>query len=121
MFRRVHGLLSFPDIIDMASRVTCTYPYTYFNSPSNIDEPEIDDGRGPPPPRITVRRDGPSMTASKAQNPEMTGNEGISPFTDEQCLLASPLVKGFDLKTKEWGILFVDKLANIKWNEEAFD
>jgi len=61
------------------------------------------------------------MTALKAQNPEMTRKEDLSPLTDEQCMLASPWVKGFDLKSKEWGLFMVDQLADISWNDEAFE
>ncbi|KAI0193662.1 P-loop containing nucleoside triphosphate hydrolase protein [Xylaria flabelliformis] len=47
--------------------------------------------------------------------------ENFAPLTDEQCLLATPWVKGFDLKSKKWYELRVDELRPITWNDEAFD
>jgi hypothetical protein len=29
-------------------------------------------------------------------------DEVLEPMTDEQCILANPLVKGFDMKDKDW-------------------
>lgn len=29
-------------------------------------------------------------------------NEDLRPMTDEECLLANPVVKGFDLKARQW-------------------
>ena len=47
--------------------------------------------------------------------------ENLSPFTDEQHLLATPWVRAFDLKTKQWCEVRVDELTPVAWNDEAFD
>jgi len=36
-------------------------------------------------------------------------------------MIATPWLKGMDLKTKEWGLFFIDELQDIVWNEKAFD
>ncbi|KAL7953250.1 P-loop containing nucleoside triphosphate hydrolase protein [Trichoderma compactum] len=43
-----------------------------------------------------------------------------TPLTDEQCLLCTPWVNGFDLKAKEWGLFLVEKMKDIVWNDDAF-
>ncbi|RWA05440.1 hypothetical protein EKO27_g9667, partial [Xylaria grammica] len=47
--------------------------------------------------------------------------ENLQPLTDEQCLLATPWVIGFDLRSKDWCELRVDELQPVTWNDEAFD
>lgn len=47
--------------------------------------------------------------------------EDLGPLTDEQCMIATPWLRGMDLKTKEWGMFFIDELHDIVWNEKAFD
>ncbi|KAI0446361.1 P-loop containing nucleoside triphosphate hydrolase protein [Xylaria telfairii] len=47
--------------------------------------------------------------------------ENLEPLTDDQRLLATPWVKGFDLKSKQWCELRVDELQPMTWNDEAFD
>ncbi len=47
--------------------------------------------------------------------------ENLQPLTDEQRLLATPWVRGFDLKSKQWCELCVDELRPMTWNDEAFD
>ncbi|KAL2071329.1 hypothetical protein VTL71DRAFT_12564 [Oculimacula yallundae] len=58
--------------------------------------------------------------ASAAKGPaERT--EDLSPLTDEQAMLATPWVKGFDLKSKDWCELNVEDLKEMTWNDEAFE
>ncbi|KAI0398636.1 P-loop containing nucleoside triphosphate hydrolase protein [Xylaria palmicola] len=47
--------------------------------------------------------------------------ENLQPLTDDQLLLATPWVRGFDLKSKQWCELHVNELQPITWNDEAFD
>lgn len=48
--------------------------------------------------------------------------EDLRPLTDEQCMLTTPWMKGFDLKSKDWCELRVDDLKeDMVWNDEAFD
>lgn len=50
----------------------------------------------------------------------MERKEDLTPLTDEQCLLCTPWVNGFDLKAKEWGLFLVEKMKDIVWNDDAF-
>lgn len=61
------------------------------------------------------------LTAVKPSGGSLKRTENIQPLTDEQCLLASPWLKGLDLKTKDWAQFNVDELDEIVWNEAAFD
>ncbi|CAK7199226.1 hypothetical protein SEUCBS139899_001900 [Sporothrix eucalyptigena] len=42
-------------------------------------------------------------------------------LTDDQLLLASPMVKGFCLRTKKWLEFYVDEVRPVRFNEHAFD
>ncbi|KAH7313972.1 P-loop containing nucleoside triphosphate hydrolase protein [Stachybotrys elegans] len=42
-------------------------------------------------------------------------------LSDQQCMLASPMVKGYCLNTKHWAQFNVDSVADIVWNDQAFD
>lgn len=60
----------------------------------------------------------------KAVKPSGTGLkrvEYLQPLTDEQCLLATPWLKGLDLKSKDWAMFNVDDLNEIVWNDDAFE
>lgn len=46
---------------------------------------------------------GPDMTAAKSLNKAIARYEVLDSLTDDQCLLATPWLRGLDLKTKEWG------------------
>ncbi|KAK8079549.1 hypothetical protein PG997_007367 [Apiospora hydei] len=62
----------------------------------------------------------PVETSTAAKGPaERT--EDLRALTDEQCLLSTPWMKGFDLKSKEWCELRVDDLKDMTWNDEAFE
>ena len=47
--------------------------------------------------------------------------EELTPLNEEQLLMASPWVKGFDLKSKEFCELHIADLKPLTWNDEAFD
>ncbi|KAK5634234.1 hypothetical protein RRF57_009948 [Xylaria bambusicola] len=47
--------------------------------------------------------------------------EDLTPFNDEQRLLATPWVKAFDLKSKQWCEVSIDQLQPVAWNVEAFN
>ncbi|KAK4225058.1 P-loop containing nucleoside triphosphate hydrolase protein [Podospora fimiseda] len=47
--------------------------------------------------------------------------EDLSPLSDEECLMTSPWLIGFDLKAKKWGRFCIDNLSDIEWNDKAFD
>ncbi|KAK7957074.1 uncharacterized protein PG986_006296 [Apiospora aurea] len=62
----------------------------------------------------------PVETSTAAKGPaERT--EDLRALTDEQCLLSTPWMKSFDLKSKEWCELRVDDLKDMTWNDEAFE
>ncbi|KAK1623245.1 AAA family ATPase [Colletotrichum phormii] len=42
------------------------------------------------------------------------------PLSDEQCLLASPMVRGFSFTEKKFLDFFVDKISPIEWNTQCF-
>ncbi|KAI0902654.1 P-loop containing nucleoside triphosphate hydrolase protein [Ustulina deusta] len=65
-----------------------------------------------------VRRPITSKTTAKGPVERV---ENLQPLTDEQRLLATPWVRGFDLKSKQWCELCVDELRPMTWNDEAFD
>ncbi|KAB5531329.1 AAA family ATPase [Coniochaeta sp. 2T2.1] len=43
------------------------------------------------------------------------------PLTDEQALLASPLVRGYAFTEKKFLDFFVDKISDIEWNTSCFE
>jgi hypothetical protein len=58
--------------------------------------------------------EGPELTAI-AMAETTKRSEDLRALTDEQCLLATPWLKGLDLKTKEWG-----KFSEICQNLRTF-
>ncbi|KAH9225318.1 hypothetical protein K456DRAFT_1852521 [Colletotrichum gloeosporioides 23] len=48
-------------------------------------------------------------------------NEADKELTANQRELASPMVWGFDLTSKKWGLFFIDSVTEVEWNEGAFD
>ncbi|GIZ44352.1 hypothetical protein CKM354_000755200 [Cercospora kikuchii] len=45
----------------------------------------------------------------------------VDPMTDDQCLLANAMVRGFSFTEKRWFEFFVDKLLPPAWNTNCFD
>ncbi|GKT64202.1 AAA family ATPase [Colletotrichum tofieldiae] len=45
----------------------------------------------------------------------------FAPLTDEQALLASPMVRGFSFTEKKFLDFFVDKISPIEWNTRCFE
>ncbi|KAJ8123882.1 hypothetical protein ONZ43_g270 [Nemania bipapillata] len=131
----------------IAGRV-CIDAYAYYES-CNIVKPDLkplseaeesqatDSGNTPATGCITDSGDGGSATGpeapgdskflairdedSKTANRPMKRAENLQPLTDDQRLLATPWVRGFDLMSKQWCELRVDELQPITWNDEAFD
>jgi hypothetical protein len=54
-----------------------------------------------PPPVV----DGNAEMTIKPKDDTQGRSEDLEPLDDDICLLASPWVKGLDLRTKEWGKL----------------
>jgi hypothetical protein len=62
----------------------------------------------------------PVEVASAAKGPaERT--EDLCPLTEEQAMMATPWLKGFDLKSKDWCELKVGDLKEMTWNDKAFE
>ncbi|XXG94856.1 hypothetical protein Hte_001115 [Hypoxylon texense] len=70
------------------------------------------------------------ITSSQTESPErhsettalpVARGEDLRPLTEEQLLMTTPWLKGFDLKTKDWCELCVDDLQEVTWNDEAFE
>ncbi|KAL2270610.1 hypothetical protein VTJ83DRAFT_2794 [Remersonia thermophila] len=59
--------------------------------------------------------------AAVASTPVAKRVEELPDLTEDQLLMASPWVIGFDLKRKSWGLFLVDKLEEIKWNNQMFE
>jgi hypothetical protein len=59
-------------------------------------------------------------TRSKAKGPAERAEE-FTPLTDEELLMTTPWVKGFDLKSKEFCELNVSELQEMVWNDKAFE
>ena len=45
----------------------------------------------------------------------------LDPLTDEQCILANCLVRGFSFSEKRWLDFFIHNLSPIAWNANCFD
>ncbi|GAW17501.1 hypothetical protein ANO14919_069580 [Xylariales sp. No.14919] len=92
-------------------------------SRDNEDDVNMDTDNERVPPESS--RDSRSAAISVEENPRAGGPvkrvENLQPLTDEQCLLATPWVMGFDLRSKDWCELRVDELQPVTWNDEAFD
>lgn len=59
-------------------------------------------------------------TATAAKGPaERT--EDLRPLTEEELLMTTPWVKGFDLKSKGFCELNISDLKEMMWNDEAFE
>ncbi|OTA69212.1 P-loop containing nucleoside triphosphate hydrolase protein [Hypoxylon sp. EC38] len=48
-------------------------------------------------------------------------HEDLRPLTDEECILAVPRVKGFDLRTKQWCYFNVVDLRKTSWSDSSYD
>ncbi|KAL2123552.1 hypothetical protein VTJ04DRAFT_4007 [Mycothermus thermophilus] len=57
-------------------------------------------------------------SSPKAKNGRV---EELLELTEQELLMASPCVIGFDLKLKKWGYFDIDKLQDIVWNDAMFD
>ncbi|PTB76399.1 P-loop containing nucleoside triphosphate hydrolase protein [Trichoderma longibrachiatum ATCC 18648] len=53
-------------------------------------------------------------------SPHNHSNNTSPPLTDEQCILTTPWIHGFDLKAKEWALFLVEEMKDITWNDDAF-
>lgn len=59
-------------------------------------------------------------TSSKAKGPAERIEE-LTPLTDDELLMTTPWMKGFDLKSKGFCELNVSEVQDMIWNDEAFD
>ncbi|KAI1291189.1 P-loop containing nucleoside triphosphate hydrolase protein [Xylaria venustula] len=83
----------------------------------NDDEDGRYDDKAPKDSKFTDVRIAETPTAERP----VKRADDLEPLTDDQRLLATPWVRGFDLKTKQWCELRVDELQPMTWNDEAFD
>ena len=104
----------------MAGRVIID-AYSYYQTKNTVKpqlrqlvSPEEDDAQGDPSSENSSSpgeesdcdapvAGGPDMTAAKSPNKAIARCEVLDSLTDDQCLLATPWLRGLDLKTKEWG------------------
>jgi hypothetical protein len=71
--------------------------------------------------RITPSDDGPDITAQKLDVVEDDEDESDHVFTEEELLIASPVVLGFSFSEKVWLEFSILGIKEIAWNDEAFD
>lgn len=63
-----------------------------------------------------------SLTGGEAAGtPAETTPEAMPEFTDEDYLIASPVVFGFSFSEKQWLEFSVSAVKDIKWTEKAWD
>ncbi|KAI1125324.1 P-loop containing nucleoside triphosphate hydrolase protein [Nemania abortiva] len=80
----------------------------------NGDGEEKDDQKDREDTKLTtIKTEAPKGPANRAEN--------LQPLTDDECLLATPWVRGFDLKSRQWCELHVEELQPVNWNDEAFE
>jgi hypothetical protein len=65
--------------------------------------------------------DGPDITSQKLDVVEEEGDEVKHVFTEEELLIASPVVLGFSFSEKVWLEFSLSGIKDIEWNDEAFD
>ncbi|KAF4472976.1 Fidgetin 1 [Fusarium albosuccineum] len=83
--------------------------------------PEYDDGSSWDVPTPAPVEEGNAEMTIKPRETSLGRSEELDALTDDQCLVATPWVKGLDLKTKEWAQFCVDDLSPITWNDAAFE
>ncbi|KAI7767306.1 hypothetical protein LZL87_009708 [Fusarium oxysporum] len=69
----------------------------------------------------TLVVEGNAKMTVKAPNDIAGRSETLEDLTDDMCLVATPWLKGFDLKTKEWAQFYVDDITPVVWNDAAFN
>ncbi|KAL8306341.1 hypothetical protein RB597_003119 [Gaeumannomyces tritici] len=79
-------------------------------------------GPGPPPPHQPLLVEGTDHRAalSPAQKAGKR-SEDLAELTDEECMLAAPWVRGFDMTTKDWALFNVEDIRDVAWNDDAFE
>ncbi|RDA92171.1 hypothetical protein CP533_5583 [Ophiocordyceps camponoti-saundersi (nom. inval.)] len=82
-------------------------------------------GGGTTTATATDRGEGPSESSTNggeaAETPAETPAETVPHFSDENYLIASPVVFGFAFSEKQWLELSVSAVKDISWNEKAWD
>ncbi|KAF5722927.1 Fidgetin 1 [Fusarium mundagurra] len=82
---------------------------------------EDDDSDDSDTPQKNTPVEGNAEMTVKAPNDTTGRSENLEPLTDDMCLVATPWLKGFDLKTKDWARFYVDDLTPVVWNDTAFN
>lgn len=71
--------------------------------------------------RIPPSEKGPDITSQKLDAVETEGDEVKHVFTEEELLIASPVVLGFTFSEKLWLEFSLSGINEIEWNDEAFE
>jgi hypothetical protein len=61
------------------------------------------------------------LTEWDLMSDDNTSEARLTPLTDEQALLASPIVRGYSFTEKKFLDFFVDKISPIEWNTSCFE
>ncbi|KAF7337590.1 AAA family ATPase [Mycena sanguinolenta] len=56
--------------------------------------------------------------ASKAR---LAAQKSVRDFTEEECLLATNILRGFSFSEKRWFLLFIENFSEVEWNQASFD
>ncbi|KAF7544885.1 hypothetical protein G7Z17_g9606 [Cylindrodendrum hubeiense] len=70
---------------------------------------------------LLPNRDGSGKGDKKNRDAEVDDGAETQEFTNEEYLIASPVVLGFAFSEKQWLEFTVSGIKEIKWNEEAWD
>ncbi|KAF5976068.1 Fidgetin 1 [Fusarium coicis] len=82
---------------------------------------EDDDSEDSDTPQEDTPVEGNAEMTVKAPKHTTGRSENLEPLTDDMCLVATPWLKGFDLKTKDWAQFYIDDLTPVVWNDAAFN
>jgi len=73
------------------------------------------------PPVNVFREESEDTNAAEKTSKPKTSESAIDELTEEQLLMATPLLYGFSLSDKLWILLVVDRVSEIQWQTDAFD
>jgi hypothetical protein len=136
-------------IVDPATfrRIQANYPVAHLKSKEEEEGDDEDESDGScsdcdsdsdsedeaPKYRVFKDKKGKLQVAlvSAGANPEFLSNQKLEPvesadgsvhtFTDQELLIASPVVLGYTLSEKLWLEFSLSGISDIQWNSEAFD
>lgn len=116
-FRRYNGLYG-DDLEPLQSR-SRSFVLDSLWTMSHSDDDSDDDVMHTPPLMRSLKRM--VINARRQANKGQDESKNDQALTDQQCMLSTPMVKGYCLNTKRWGQFYVESVTDITWNDKAFD